>query len=824
VLRISPRCVAALLAAVFSAGAQDFSAASHESSARVVVSEVAGRKVSPRTGAVVDVAYEGEGIEVKVAGHGVSEDEKVFVLVTPQDSVNYRTFEAHKQSDSGSEPVWVARDVIFPDEGAQRKRFSLRAAVAAAGPATDSSDPLARFASVSTPPTLVAVLRWLPASPVLRIETIHGVPVEPYSPFTTDTSADITGKAGEGRGYIYVVTHPVNSDFWRVVKEAERRGSNWYCRDARLVEDGQPDSRYVDVFAIESAQPLPIGPMHAQNLQAVEVSWSYSVRVVIGESIRIPPSVPVEVQLQSYSTSAGTDLLEGVDRVKTSSAVISLEGTVTGMSQGKAIWCVLNAVGTAEWIVQEGPAIITGTRWNLPIIRLDGPSAPGKVFQLYVISADAALPAGVVTYATWHATTNGESRRLLVERNLPRAVGREISLRVSRIGGAQIQPNAVDVVRPPAGPIEVDAEIPEGFNVWVGKSEQDSGQWQFQKAVKNGDEAWRTPPVRWPSGATSREWDIVAIAAPGGMVVPDGPPNRWHALAWAESPYLIVTDRPKQVSGSNDASGLTSQWRWIMLYFLLVLTALAGVLVLGEWLWRISSSTLDHTAKYLRDVCTYLSSQVDTLGKIDVARSLFGLILVGLGLFAIWTYLPIYQKVLRAAFDLSTIEGHSLALLLVTFVALTGIVGDVTVRYGKPAQPTVASQFIYFFLVFLLIMFACALLFFQGMLYREFYLTRAPDGSPLPGAFATAAVFIAGVELLNFYWGSQFALTLIAWLLMHLVFMPIHFAAYACFVVADGLRRLPSRSDKRDSESEAEKKVAGDFRTDGPGPPIVEEA
>jgi hypothetical protein len=668
---------------------------------------------------------------------------------------------------------------------------------------------------------VLAVLRWLPASPALRIETVQGKPVEPHSPFTADTSADITGKAAEGHGHIYVVTHPVNSDFWRIAAEAVRRGGNWFCRDVRLVEDGQPASRYVDVFAIESAQPLPISPMDAQGLQAAELSWSYSIRVVLIDTVRNPPALPVDVQLQSYLTSKGPELLSGVDRVKTSNDVIGLEGTVTGMSQGKAIWCVLNALGTAEWIVQEGPAIIAGTHWNLPNIRLDGPSPAGKIYQLYVISADAALPTGVIAYATWHGSTNGESRRLVVEKEVGRAGGREFSLRISSIGGRHIQPDAIDVVRPPAGPVEVDADIPDGFIVWVGRSEANSGQWHFQRAVKNGDEVWRTSPIRWQSGGTPRDWDIVAIAAPGGMVVPEGPSERWRGLAWAESPYVIVLDQVKQATSSSNATEPISTWRWNVLLLILVITALGIVLVFGEWLWRISSTTLDHTAQYLRDACAYLASQVESLGKIDVPRSLFGLILVGLGLFAIWAYLPIYQKVLRVAFSLSVTEGHSMALVLITFVALTGIVGDVTVRYGKPAQATVAGQFIYFFVVLLLIMFACALLYFQGMLYREFYLLRSPEGSPLPGAFATAAVFIAGVELVNFFWGSRFALILISWLVMHLVFVSIHFAAYICFVVAEALRRLPSRSDKRASD---DKHFAGHDLTGRPEPAIAEEA
>jgi hypothetical protein len=121
-----PAILAAFLAPAMTAqdgGAGD----SSEPLAQVSVMEIANRTVSVRTGGVIDLAYANEGVEVKVAAHGLREGEKVVVLVKSQDSNTYQVFPAYRQANGKSDPIWVARDVRLPDEGAQRKRFVIRA-------------------------------------------------------------------------------------------------------------------------------------------------------------------------------------------------------------------------------------------------------------------------------------------------------------------------------------------------------------------------------------------------------------------------------------------------------------------------------------------------------------------------------------------------------------------------------------------------------------------------------------------------------------------------------------------------------------------------
>jgi hypothetical protein len=240
--------------------------------------------------------------------------------------------------------------------------------------------------------------------------------------------------------------------------------------------------------------------------------------------------------------------------------------------------------------------------------------------------------------------------------------------------------------------------------------------------------------------------------------------------------------------------------------------------------------TFDAISNYLRD-------QVQSIPRPDAVRSTLGVLILGLGIFAIVGYFPIYQHVLRTVLNLPRQESHSLALLLIIFIGLTGVVADITTRYGRRREGEASSRdgegdrnaseqlagdesqqeentasasavsgwsFGYLLWVFLLALIALSLLMFQGMLYLEFYQARAAEGSRIPFALGTAALFIAGIEMLNFYWATRLAIDFIAWLLIHaLLLAPPYLLAKGAFLVERVFQALPSRVQEVISEGDA---------------------
>jgi len=195
-----------------------------------------------------------------------------------------------------------------------------------------------------------------------------------------------------------------------------------------------------------------------------------------------------------------------------------------------------------------------------------------------------------------------------------------------------------------------------------------------------------------------------------------------------------------------------------------------------------------------------------------------GLLLLGLGLFAIISYLPIYEHILQSSLNLSGRQSHSLALLLIIFIALTGVIADVTTHYGRGEQGddddnkvarangrqshvNSRGSFTYVFGVSIVMLIALALLLFQGILYFEFYKAHAPEGSNIPFAFGAAALFIAGIEMLGFFWATRLSLDFISWTFLHLTLLsPPWLLAKASFLVKSGFQTLPSRVKRSVSE------------------------
>lgn len=883
---------------------------------KVVIDSIDGEHVNPQDGKVIDTFQENRKLQVIISGE-VGADDDVWLLISALDGQTYYVLGPGKQQQNMDRIIWLFPDVTLPYPGnGQMRQFVFQAAVLPKdNKPTTTVDSLKDFPVVSWPPVPVVVLKWVPKAGALMISSIGGKEVEPGFPMSVDATAEVAGTQPQpSQEKVYLILHPVDSSLWRVAGEAENTGEDkWRCRDVAFAEAGQPHWRYVDVFAIRSAEPLERGPIeYNAYLEDIKIS-SPSVRVWVKDDDVIPSKKSAKVELSRYITSDGQARSIGQGQqgvIKLNDTEFSLQGTVKEFPQGKLLKVVLNPVGTPMWVVQEGSALVSETRtlqegttavsvteWNLPRVRLESPGDMSATrFRLVIGLADTDLRPGVVSYATWQSrcrvaspVMTFELEKKAGERSLPSS---EITLSIVRVAGIEVDSsNEVKVAS--RGPVVVQAEgVPAQAQVWIGKNQSDHDSWRFVPATRMSEDTWVADDMSFGGksahsnnrAAPANPEMLTAIVSQASLSAHDSDSASWPLYAWAVSPKVKVIHLP--TLSQSIGAFLSSPPAWLVpLIVSLVLLTLA--LFLGRRFWRTSfsgagvgqvgealraraqgqahvtlhrsgagtrpdlpvwiigiilivelfimmgnsllyfllpllilalllrqarnSQMIALTAGTIRNasesILARVQGQVRGTPKPDAVRSVFGLLLLGLGLFAIVGYFPIYRHILQSTLHLSREQSHSLALLLIVFIGLTGVVADVTVRYGRESDPEDSpmssresapyrrdqGQFVYYLWISLLILIALALLGFQSILYLEFYKSRASEGSQIPFAFGAAALFIAGIEMLNFYWSSKLALDFIAWLFVNVFLLgPPALLARAASLVEQGFHQLPS--------------------------------
>jgi hypothetical protein len=780
---------------------------------------IGGKPAAAAQGAVLELLYQQEGIDVKVRAEGVRPDEQVWLLAKNRDDgQQYQVYGPAVRRGEEEGDVWLVPDVVLPHSGSsQTKHFTLRAAVLSnsikIGPSVTSVE---RFSAVSSPGLDVAVLKWIPTPARLSIDTVDGRPVEPRAELVVEASADVagtrsvSGTSGAERSHVYLVLHPVNSNSYTLVGPAEGSDSGWFCRDVRFAGSGQPHWRYVDLFAVQSWTPLTPGPISDGTRLQRTARASHSVRVFVKDEHSPPAQRTASIELTGATTSAGTVIAipPGTDRMRINDVDLSLNGTVRDLGQGKGIFAVLNPIGSSKWLVQEGPALISGTRWTLPRVRLEAPGdKPSSQFRMVIVAADGALPAGQLDYVAWEPATSGASRSIVLQRT--DTTGRSASTdrpSIRKVAGASVSPSSTVSVSG-AGPIEVQADgLPDAAQVWVGYTDFGSDEWTFVRATREGEDTWISRPMLWDTPSThSSVHTVVAIVTRGPLPVQHGTSDWWQPYVWAISPWVTVTSGPMQpadVSLSTASMvtfpGRQLAWLWAVLAPWVVVLM---VLVILEYLLRIVSRSADIIGLAAQHMSDYLKDQITDLPRISAVRSVLGLILAGLGLFAISWYFSIYQHVLRSVLDLSNADSYGLAILFVVFTAMVGILIDVTARFGSTERDgqSILSLFFYVAALTVLTLIAAALLMFQGIVYMDFYQSRAAVASHVPFAFGTAALFIAAVEMLSWYWASRLAFECVVWIVVHLVFIPPQLVKLCAKWIGENFRALPSRYPKAET-------------------------
>lgn len=204
-----------------------------------------------------------------------------------------------------------------------------------------------------------------------------------------------------------------------------------------------------------------------------------------------------------------------------------------------------------------------------------------------------------------------------------------------------------------------------------------------------------------------------------------------------------------------------------------------------------------------------IRSQIQSIPKPDAKNSVIGLTILGLMLFGIVSYFPIYTYVIQEVLGLPAREGRSLALLLIIFIGLAGMFFDITIRYfgrkQENRQDTPQSKrstgyvLLFISVISLLLVVTLCLWLFQAILYYQFYTDLASEKHLIPWALGAAAFFIAGIETLGFFWVTQLAFDFITWLFVSAVFIAPPYILAKVFRIFELLFKvIPSKKDKEE--------------------------
>jgi hypothetical protein len=769
----------------------------------VEVVSIDGRAVDLDSGFVIEGLVDSETLDFVIKGYGIRPGDGLFLLVKPEAAETYTCFGPAKQQRHNGQTVWIIADVVLPSaSGAARKHFNARAATTTSGCASGTAvESLDRFDTISSPPLSIAVNHWTPDAGGLSIETINGEPVSPSDKLVVPPSGDISVST-KATGAISIISHPSNSDVYQVAGWCERLGDRSYCRDVRFVQPGQPQWRSVAIFAIETDVPPPLGRIELPQIRARMRDASHAVRLWVTDGPAQPDRAGPKLSFDEIVMPDGfvQPVLPTDQLVELAAAEFELRGSVENLGHGAYLSAIIAPPQSPVWIVQDGPAIVSQGKWMFPRIVLPDSIHGGIPDSLIgIIVSHVPLPSGAIQSRDWRELAEaavflrirGGSRSATDKRYEP-------ALEITRIFDGEVS-SQVRQTAGSSGEVVVRAEgLPPAYNVWVGWTRDESDDWVFVPAIRRDETEWWIPQFR-VQGANEAPVRLIAIAGARNLPPPAGPFERWQPFAAVASPTVSVL-RGFDTSGVSSAGidfrnpGMLT-WLWCVAVLL--------VLFWMQYAWGNVAPACKLVASNCEEIARESKGAIQDLPRPKAVPSVWGVILAIVGLGAIYLYLPVYSHVLRSVLGLSRDLSGNLALVMVGFVVLAGVTAHFTLTYGRPTKPGM-TQVLYVFVVTVVVLFAVALLFFQAVIYVEFYRSQAQAGSLVPVAFGAAALFIAGIELVNFFWVTSLTKEFLPWIFFSLIFaIPLLLAKVAllCEQLFASIPRARPPSENKGLES-----------------------
>jgi hypothetical protein len=711
-----------------------------QNSRSVAISEIAGQEVRAKDKVTIDRSDDAGGELVRVDGWALPDDLTLCVIVNLQTSLRGHAYCNSEEPELGNYRV---HGVHFGVEELKGRAFVARAALFKFPPPAGSFEVKEWLdkAVIQSLAKYVEVLEQHPNSSCLTMTSIDGAAIDSRQPMIVNAAANISGGSkcqDAGQARIYLVSCPWGADQCRVLGPTESLGNSWLLRNAMLGNPGIIDQTTFVTFAILVPEPLQLKAIPLNEVGRYAAAQSTSVTVVTKSFPTAVPFVNAIVKLSEIvSGGRPMPLSESTHTLAFEpESIDELSGTAEGMPLGGRVY--VGFMATDLRIFVHGPALMNGSSWVVPI-RSPGASAKGPVRVFAFVTLNEVAP--MISYGELHGMLHGQSLWVSLapaKRRSPSRDGGGISLE-----SVTIQP------RPDHQGVELAAEgsatnLDRDALVCLGIRDGSRSIQTVCTASVRGEQ-WQSLPkvVAYRNGEPAGSNHSFTIMA----FVSDVRPPEW----------IAVEDLGKYTRAESEI--LTLPWRgettmsWKRrLAMPMPLTAVAILLglILLFFIWRRLPQRVRMSAEPSPRFSKIMTATFDSW-------SILGIALLAVALVAMYGYYPLYVEVLMAVFPISLVAARALALTLMTFTALAGVMLDLI--FGR-----LPRGFGQIFVGTTLLLMALTLWTFQALVYYQYYA----DGSSksiAAWAMGMAGFFISAIETVVFFFAIKLGWNLMAFLI-----------------------------------------------------------
>ncbi|MGH1363456.1 MAG: hypothetical protein ACRBF0_07865 [Calditrichia bacterium] len=767
--------------------------------AAVSIRWLGGEYLSPETDGVernyvsLESFDESAGEDVRVDVWGIVEAAlNIWVFVHDRAANKWWAYGRANREATGS---WVAHGVQFGEGIYQGRRFTIRAAVMRRSPTKPFLDAAEwqRDALAISDPVYVSISKRLIkpfAMPnnvkqtQVWLSTVNHTTVTPTETIVVEPTAEISGTyispadstTSSNNEFIYVMVRSATADRWRVFGPAVKNGVKWEVQNVEIADPGEPQWTRFKISAVITDRRFKEKSVSYEDWWKIKKATSepaeVSVKPLVASVERPNPALSIgyiQTLIDTQSVAAAEQTI--LDSLQ---EVLQIGGTLQRPGQGTSVWVLINPVGSDLWEV-HGPAILSSDGWRLPLIHSQRlRQMQTSTFRLVAVASTTTLPRGMIRYAEWRNQTLAISEGMTLVEQKPS------TFRTSRLALSiqEIEEHKVDekLALPPNDRAAVSGSVNSrsGNNyIWVGTRKNASDTWQFSGPALMDKKSWKVPNVFF-SDLPDDESAIPAEAVYDVVAIATSDPLPSLKLSGSELPrYALATSpviRVEHVTASIlQLAGLRANAHWLIWGLILL-----GLAVLLEFYFRSISHMLDSLTDATGELSDYLATQFDEMPKPKIIPSAFGVIISLLGVYAIVGYFPIYVHVLETVLNLTREESESLALLLIIFIGLAGVIIHLSLDFisDRKSEHFLTKIFDYalnYALPITVLVVTLALWGVQALLYLEMYLNQVePGNTRIPAAMGAVAFFIAGIETLGFYWATRLGKDFFSWLFFHL--------------------------------------------------------
>lgn|GEM_PF-5339684 len=764
--------------------------------AAVSIRWVGGEYISPETDGVernyIDLESfdETAGEDVRIDVWGVVEAAlNIWVFVHDRAANKWWAYGRANREATGT---WVAHGVRFGEGVFQGRRFTVRAAVMRRSPtkAFLEAEEWQREALAISDPVYVSVKRRLVKSfdmpknvqePKIWLSTINYRTITPTETIVVEPTAEISGtyvspvdSSSGADEFIYALVRSATADKWRVFGPAVTNGVKWEIQNVDIADPGEPQWTRFKVSAIITNRQIEENAVSYSDWWELKTATSQpaevSVKPLVATIERPNPALAIDY----VQTLVDTQRVFSAEQTNLDSLqeILQIGGSLLRPGQGTSVWVLINPVGSELWEV-HGPAITNSDSWRLPLVHSERMRRMhNSTYRLIAIASTSTLPRGLLRYDEWRNQTLAisEGMTLVESRTTPRRQTR-LALSIH-----EIEERGVDdkIILPPSGRAAVSGSVNSSSDknyIWVGTRRNASDTWLFSGPALLDKKAWKVPNVFFAETPDKEAepaeavYDLVAIATSDPLPSEEISGGELPRYALATSPVIRV-EHVK--STFLQLAGLESSAHWLIWGLILL-----GLGILLEYYFRTISRMLDSLADASGELSDYLATQFQDMPRPKVIPSAFGVIILLLGVYAIVGYFPIYVHVLETVLNLTREESESLALLLIIFIGLAGVIIHLSLDFisERKSDHFLTKIFDYalnYALPITVLVVTLALWGVQALLYLEMYLNQVePGNTRIPAAMGAVAFFIAGIETLGFYWATRLGKEFFSWLFFH---------------------------------------------------------